>query len=607
MFETDQYEKQLRDTDSVIPQQYDFVSNVQSMSFLLWSEHCIECAAPDCFQTCELYQARPDLRCRRFQFGMFRNEACPSMRASGIEVVFKKWAKLETHGNTRMIPFSLLLWLEKTNRIIAPILNFFGSILRRPSKDIRFGYLNYALFNRLVKWLHSEEADRIKPDGFLLEIYNPESTPIKIQLIISIAYYDLTEGTSTSNEQIPAFRTTLTLNQGYSRHEFDRALFQTITNSGLPFDVALIPEADSSAKLVLLTADFVKYSNQKQLQPKAKCIVWDLDNTLWQGVLLEDDNVPLNLETVEIIKYLDERGILNSIASKNDHDQAWAKLQEFGLADYFLAPHINWTPKSENIKNIAKQLNIGLDTFAFIDDNPFELEEVSSTLPTVTCIGIKDINRLLTDPIFEGSQTSDAKNRRHFYKDALQRDDIKSSFGGDYIDFLASCQIKLNIRPCEDEDMERVEELVQRTNQLNFSGRKYKKEEVQALIKDNKYKKFVLRCADKYGDYGIVGFSLVKQEEGILRIDDFMLSCRVQGKFIEQAFFSHLIKNHNLESAKALHVGFTPTTRNRPAQLVLESLEFEKSAQDSGLVLDISENDLNCSFINVICTECNTS
>src|SRR5258706_14052724 len=119
--------------------------------------------------------------------------------------------------------------------------------------------------------------------------------------------------------------------------------------------------------------------------PTVKCLVWDLDNTLWGGRLLEDGEVPLAEPVRELIKLLDARGILQSIASKNDHDQAWAKLEQLGVAEYFILPHIGWTPKFESIRAIAAELNFAYATMAFVDDQATELASVSYYLPDVRC------------------------------------------------------------------------------------------------------------------------------------------------------------------------------------------------------------------------------
>src|SRR5581483_5052110 len=124
-----------------------------------------------------------------------------------------------------------------------------------------------------------------------------------------------------------------------------------------------------------------------QTKPKTmKCVVWDLDNTLWNGTLLEDGQVTLREEIVHTIKLLDARGILHSIASKNSYEAAMAMLQQLGVSEYFLYPQINWNSKASSIREIAKAINIGLDTIAFVDDQAFERAEVAFQIPEVLCI-----------------------------------------------------------------------------------------------------------------------------------------------------------------------------------------------------------------------------
>src|SRR5437773_2649981 len=130
-------------------------------------------------------------------------------------------------------------------------------------------------------------------------------------------------------------------------------------------------------------------------RPKIKCVVWDLDNTLWNGTLLEGDDVRLRDRVEEIIQALDARGILHSIASRNHAETALARLRELGLEEYFLYPQINWGSKAACIRAIGESLNIGLDTICFIDDQPFEIEEVKATLPQVLCLDDSQLPTLL--------------------------------------------------------------------------------------------------------------------------------------------------------------------------------------------------------------------
>ena len=149
-------------------------------------------------------------------------------------------------------------------------------------------------------------------------------------------------------------------------------------------------------------------------------------------------------------------------------------------------------------------------------------------------------------------------------------------------------------------------ELVQRTNQLNFSGRKYSRNELNEIIANPTLGKYVLRVSDKYGSYGTVGFCLVKDKPDTVEVLDFMLSCRVQSKFIEQALFSHLLEHHNPGGAKAIWVNFKKTDRNTPAHNVLCAIGFQPcetndSGTGKGMILQTVEP-LKCDFITVRCS-----
>lgn len=562
----------------------------------------MECAAPACFSTCDLYDRRPDSRCRRFTFGMFRNPRFSSIRGYGVEIEFKKWGKLEARANGFTIPTASILGAERLVELFLPIGNHLGSVLRWATRDERWRYLSYAMLarlNKLLAWFGRREDE---PDAFLVEVYNPSDIAVKMQL--RMIPTSLTDRTDLIKLGRPGshFAATITLESGYSKHQFDRSLFNGLLESGVPFDISLLPEGDDNLRIVILGADFVVFKESVERTKKAgppdiKCIVWDLDNTLWDGILVEDSNVRLNYTLVELIKKLDRKGILMSVVSKNDAEKALGKLKEFGIDEYFLYPQVNWLPKSQNIQQIAKSLNIGLDTFAFIDDSPFELAEVGETLPMVRCISVDQLSSVSEDPRFAGSDSPDAKSRRQYYQTAALREQTQASYGDNYVEFLAHSNIRLTIKKYDPDDFERVAELVQRTNQLNFSGKKYKREEIADLLMRSDIDKYVLVCVDKFGSYGTVGFSIVKHTPSEVEVKDFMLSCRVQGKFIEKAFFDFLIKRHENQSVRVFRVNFTQTSRNTPAKQVLDKLSFVQSGDGPGLVLFQPGQSFSCDFI----------
>ena len=275
-----------------------------------------------------------------------------------------------------------------------------------------------------------------------------------------------------------------------------------------------------------------------------KCVVFDLDNTLWDGVLGDDSDVFLNLRVVNFIEELDKRGILCSIASKNEFEPAWNKLKEFGLSEYFLYPQINWQPKSRSICQIALDLNISPDTIAFIDDSSFERSEVRVNIPQV--LVLSEVHRkILKGREFNPILSKDSHKRRSYYLSEMQRNVVSKEFI-DYDEFLRSCDIKLEFL---DVDYDRCQELVDRINQYTTGTKE---------VTTGK----CFRIEDKFGDYGIVGY--FRLDNGILM--DYNMSCRVAGKRVEETVF-YLLGYPVIR--------FSDTNRNKPMRDKLISIGYK--------------------------------
>lgn len=620
MFAFDQYEKRRHKSKPLRPlQDYDPVSEIDRAALLVWGEHCIECAAPDCFATCSLYVPRPDGRCRRFEYGILRNQSYPSFRGFGAEVAFKTWGKLETRGNVQLMEAARLRRTERILAAASPLINAVGSVFARVTGDARFAHSAYSVLDRVVRALNRRATGGTLPESFVVELHNPMSQPVSAHLSIGVDRAALARTANPAN--LPKrFSAKLDVPPGYFRRTFPLEDFREVVESGLPFNVSFMPVGDGDCRLVFLTMDFVTWRRNgagtapahgdaagsapaaAAKLPGIKCVVFDLDNTMWDGVLLETSNVRVFPEMVELIRHLDSRGILVSIASKNAFDEAWKVVKEIGLEDYFLYPKINWSPKSVNLKAIAEKLNIGIDTFAFVDDSAFERAEVSAALPMVLCLHANTADQTIRNHLrFQGSDSHEAKNRRLYYLQGMARERDQESFGDDYIAFLRSCEIVLDIAPYDSAtDDDRVSELVQRTNQLNFSGRKYQDEDLAKVVADHALEKYVLTCSDRFGSYGKVGFCLVRRTPDEVVVEDFMLSCRVQGKFLEQALFAELARRHPFGRPRFVHVRFRETPRNRPAAAVLEALRFARHPAGDGVILDLEANDLTCNFIRVV-------
>lgn len=325
--------------------------------------------------------------------------------------------------------------------------------------------------------------------------------------------------------------------------------------------------------------------------PTVKCVVWDLDNTLWDGVLLEDEQVTLRQGIVEIIQTLDSRGILHSIASKNDHAIALEKLQNFGLSDYFLYPQMNWNSKASSIRHIAQLMNLSLDTFAFVDDQAFERDEVNFALPNVLCIDAKDILTLPALPeMMPRLLTRDSQNRRKMYLSDITRKQVESEFIGSNEEFLATLEMVFTIAPCTEDDLQRAEELTVRTHQLNTTGYTYSYDELNTLRLSQRHKLWVASLDDKYGSYGKIGLALVECHADVWVIKLLLMSCRVMSRGV-----GALMLNYIMQAAKAagirLQAEFVSNNRNRMMLVTYKFSGFKETGQDNERI--VFENDLS--------------
>ena len=320
---------------------------------------------------------------------------------------------------------------------------------------------------------------------------------------------------------------------------------------------------------------------EKEAEQAVKCLVWDLDHTLWDGILLEDSQVVLRPEVPAIIRTLDERGILHSIASRNDPTMAMDKLQQFGLADYFLWPQINWNPKSESVKTISERLSLGLDTFAFVDDQPFEREEVSFAHPKVLCIdaaelaGIPALKRM--HPRFI---TDESKTRRLMYMSDVRRQEAEREYTGTNEDFLAKLDMDFTISQVADDDLKRAEELTVRTHQLNTTGYTYSYDELDQLRHSQDHLLLIAGLDDTYGSYGKIGLCLVEKGQEAWTIKLLLMSCRVISRGVGTVLLTHLMKLAK-KAGVALRAEFVATDRNRMMYITYKFAGFQQ-VEDRG-------------------------
>jgi FkbH-like protein len=378
--------------------------------------------------------------------------------------------------------------------------------------------------------------------------------------------------------------------------------------------IYLSPENDLEARVVFTVLDFVSFAEQTPAMPaasetnnpaaKVKCVAWDLDNTVWKGILVEDgaENLVLNDEVRRTIEKLDERGVIHTVLSKNTYEQAWPVLERFGLADYFVYPAINWNPKSENLREVAARINIGLDTFALVDDSAFERAQILQSLPMVRAYSDTQIGEIASLPEFDLPVTEASRMRRLSYLAEMKRERLQVAHQGDDLAFLRSCGLTMQIfTPRTDAEKQRCLELIQRSNQLNLSTRRYTAEEFDALLASPEYSSFGFRCRDNFGDYGIVGF--VSTKHGATpEIADLVISCRIAKKHFEHAFFHWLGKCEKQRGRAGIAARLIRTVRNGPLADVFRDLPFAVVREEGNVIeyrMDLTQDLVDEQIVSV--------
>jgi len=583
MWQTDWAEQPGQSISHESPQVSGLAHDAVSAAYLLsWAEHCIECAVPDCYTLCSLYVQRRDRKCARFKFGILPNPQYPGLFPYGAEIIFRRWGKLESTFGFGAVTPARARSLDRADRTVLNGIRPVSSVIRGMSPHYRVNGA-YAVFRE--KLLHGLTSGRTQTfDEFVIEVWNLDSTPVRLVL--------------ECWQDGPKFRTSITLNPGRTIQRIPAATM----NVDLYGEFGVIrayPENDAEAHLVFSWLDFVKYRRvsdgnaSPDARPgtpvsaagKVKCVIWDLDRTAWDGILGESDadKVSLRPDVLRTMLALDDRGILQSIASKNDHDSAWSVLQRLGVAHLFLYPQINWEPKSLNLRRIIASLNIGADSCVFIDDSAFERAEVAHELPGIRILSDSDVPSLIDRPEFDVPVTKESQQRRGFYVAESERQRESLEYGERYEAFLKTCKMEATLfRPTNPEHIERCLELLHRSNQLNLSTQRYAREDFAALLERPDALCVCTSCRDRFGDYGIVGFASIILSSGTLQLKDFVLSCRVAQKKLENAWFQWL---STLASANGYHkisAAYLKTSRNDVLRTALMESGFVEARKDAG-------------------------
>ncbi|MFT4144620.1 MAG: HAD-IIIC family phosphatase [Mobilitalea sp.] len=328
---------------------------------------------------------------------------------------------------------------------------------------------------------------------------------------------------------------------------------------------------------------------------RKKVLVLDLDNTIWGGIIGEDgvNGIELGIsqkgaiykDTQTKIKQLKETGVLLAIASKNNLEDVQAVFNENSQMvlklDDFVAIYVNWEPKSENIKCMIKNLNLGIDSFVFLDDNIVEQEEVKLELPEVSVVNFpKEITKLprLIEEIYDEyfwvwKTTYEDEFKTDMYH-ANKKREIEMKGAPTMDEFLLSLSIKINIAACNFELIDRVVQLINKTNQFNTCNMRLNKTEVIDYMNSKDKQIVVTNVSDKYGDMGLIAVLLLSFKDNIVFIDNFLMSCRVMSRKIEDDIINKIMGDFSKIGVNHVIAYYRPTTKNKPVEKLWDRLGF---------------------------------
>ena len=357
-------------------------------------------------------------------------------------------------------------------------------------------------------------------------------------------------------------------------------------------EVAHIPYRDPY--LLVLTAIIARQASRR-LRPQPKAVVVDCDNTLWRGIVgevgaggvaIEAHHRALHTELTRLAK----SGVLVCLCSKNEEADVWSVFDtrnDFLISrDAVVAAAINWLPKSENLRTLAERLNLGLDSFLFLDDNPIECAEVRAACPEVLTLEWPNdpdgAQRLLSHTWeFDTARgTEEDRRRTEMYREEFQRQAARAdtlSFG----DFIASLQLEVDVSPLVPADIRRASQLTLRTNQFNFTTIRRDEADIKELTTDGRHELRTIRVRDRFGDYGLVGLLVLKTHPTQWQVDTLLLSCRVLGRGVEHRIAAEAGRLATAAGAGSVRFRVDTTPRNTLARAFLEVL-----ATDSTLDVD---------------------
>ena len=321
-----------------------------------------------------------------------------------------------------------------------------------------------------------------------------------------------------------------------------------------------------------------------------KAIIFDCDNTLWKGVIGEDGMEGIDMSPTSksgkfyhfvqrIAVFLSKRGVIVGLCSKNNEQDVLDILRNHKdmilKEEHIVIKKVNWVDKASNLRAIASELNIGIDSLVFVDDSYFEINLIKEQVPEITTIQVPTSISDYPDLVLKNVYTyfnlvinSDDTKRTEIYKQQFERENSKTFFSS-IEDYLASLEIELKVVKNDKTHMPRIAQLTQKTNQFNLTTYRYTESQVDHFMVDNKHDVYAMFVKDKFGDNGLTGVCIAKDDENdpkTVILDTLLMSCRIIGRNIEFVYVSHIIKDLANKGYQTLTADYIPTKKNNQVE-----------------------------------------
>ncbi len=341
-------------------------------------------------------------------------------------------------------------------------------------------------------------------------------------------------------------------------------------------DLRLAPSAFPALAKRMLAFAVAASGNTK------KCVVLDLDNTLWRGIVGEDGPMGIvpDKKIQEYLVDLFEKGIILAINSKNNSEDALEAIESNPAMALkkknFAAWRINWDSKEKNMAELAEELNLGTDSFVFVDDDPFQRELITDAFPE---IAVLPPERLVGYGGFHSFVlTQEDKRRGVMYVEERMRKELQKSLRTEE-DFLKELALRVEVSDVSQETIARISQLTQKTNQFNVTTRRYSEQDIQTCLAHG-WKIWAISVADRFGDYGVVGVIMVEPKRNVWRVDNFLLSCRVLGRRVEDYLVEHLLKAARHEGVIKIEAMYISSAKNQQTKNFWDTMAFVLVSED---------------------------